>query len=100
MTTSQQQYRKAESVVTRKIAGEVLLVPVRGNLASMDRIFALNAVGEFIWHKLDEGNDFHELGRQIADHFDVNPAQVLTDLVEFLSELKAEGLLVEAGEEI
>jgi hypothetical protein len=45
-------YRKKKDLVTREIAGETLIVPTRGNLADMQRIFALNGVAGFIWQHL------------------------------------------------
>jgi hypothetical protein len=46
-------YRKKKDLVTREIAGETLIVPTRGNLADMQRIFALDGVAAFIWQHLE-----------------------------------------------
>jgi len=51
-------YRHSEDVVTRQIVGETLLVPIRGDLAGSQRLFALDAVGEFIWHHHEDEDEF------------------------------------------
>ena len=52
----QKVFIKNEEVISRKIAGETILVPVRGRLADMRRIFTLNPVAEYIWHRIDGKN--------------------------------------------
>jgi len=80
-------FRKNADVVSRKIAGEVILVPVRGNLADMNRIFALDGVGEFIWQALDEGKNLGEIRNELLDRFDVEKATADSDVREFIREL-------------
>ena len=46
-------YKKTESVVTREIAGETMLIPITSQLADMQQIFALDAVSALIWSLLD-----------------------------------------------
>lgn len=41
-------YRHSGDVVNRQILGDTLLVPVRGKLADLQRIFALNPVARHI----------------------------------------------------
>ncbi len=49
----QQKFKKKEEIVSREIAGETILVPIKGKLADMQRIFALENVSEYIWQQLD-----------------------------------------------
>jgi hypothetical protein len=42
-------FRKREEVVSREIAGETILVPIRGKLVDMERIFSVNPVGAHVW---------------------------------------------------
>jgi Coenzyme PQQ synthesis protein D (PqqD) len=88
-------FRKNADVVSRKIAGEVILVPVRGNLADMNRIFALDGVGEFIWQALDEGKNLGEIRNELLDRFDVEKATADTDVREFIHELVKADLIRE-----
>ena len=86
--------KKAPDLVDRKIAGEYLLVPVRGNLADLQRIYALSPVAEHIWLELDRLTSLDEVRRSIVERFDVSEQEAGGDLLEFLAELRAAGLLV------
>jgi len=87
-------FTKDENIVARKIAGEMLLVPIRGNLADMQRIFALNPVGEFIWNHLDGKKTVKSIRDTLLEEFDVEQAEAETDITEFIDELQSMDLLV------
>ena len=42
-------YQKDASIVSREIAGEVILVPIRQNMGDMESIFTLNETASRIW---------------------------------------------------
>ena len=79
-------FRKNGNIVTRKIAGELFLVPVKGNLADMQKIFALNTVAEQVWQQLNEKN-LHDICCDVIATFDVERQQAELDIQEFISEL-------------
>jgi len=79
-------YRRNEDIVTRKIAGELFLVPVRGKIADMQRIFTLNPVAEYIWQEIDKQN-LHEIREGILARFDVEEERAGADIGEFIAEL-------------
>jgi hypothetical protein len=89
-------FRKKEDIVTRRIAGETLLVPVYGDLANMERIFALDPVAAFIWEQLDEEKSLKDIRDGVLDAFDVNEEQAETDIFEFIEELIKASLIVQA----
>ena len=86
-------YRKTDSVVTRKIAGETMLVPIHGNMADMARIFALDEVSGLIWSLLDKPIDPDELTAAVVQDFDVVADVARKDTEEFLRELEEAGLV-------
>lgn len=90
-------YRKQEEIVTREIAGETLLVPIRSNLADMQRIFGLNAVGEYIWQRLDGKRSLAEIRNEILDNFDVTGEQAKTDIHEFIGQLLEADIITETA---
>jgi hypothetical protein len=79
-------YRRNEDIVTRKIAGELFLVPIRGKIADMQRIFTLNPVAEYIWQEIDKQN-LHEIREGILARFDVEEERAEADIREFIAEL-------------
>lgn len=88
-------FKKRETIVSRFIAGETILVPIRGNLADMEKIFSLEQVGEFIWQQLDGKQDLSDICIRIADVFDVDQETAEADLDAFITELQAADLIVE-----
>lgn len=86
-------FRKNGGIVTRSVAGETFLVPIRGRLADMQKIFSLNATGEFIWQELDGKRDLQQIIGSIQSAFEVPPEQAAADAREFIAALLEEGLV-------
>jgi hypothetical protein len=82
-------------VVSRKIAGELFLVPVKGKMADMENIFTLTAVAEYIWDRLDGRKSLNEILNNVVDRFDVEHEQAESDIREFIMELMGAGLITE-----
>src|SRR5512146_1781171 len=85
-------YRKQEGVISRKIAGEVLLVPVMGDLADMQKIFSLGPVAESIWEKIDGEKTVRQITEEIVETFAIGKDEAEADLLEFHDELTGNGL--------
>lgn len=86
-------YKKREEIVSRNIADETILVPIRGKLADMQKIFSLNPVADFIWKKLDEEMPLESILDLIPNEFDVEKKRAKEDLFEFMNELIEENLI-------
>ena len=89
-------YHKTREIVSRKIADEMLLVPVRGNLADMQRIFSLNPVAEYIWQELDGTRSLDDIRAGVLEQFNVDPAQCDEDIRAFIGQL-LENQLITGG---
>jgi len=87
------QFVKNNDIIARQVAGETILVPVRGDLAAMQRIFALDAVGEYIWQLLHDPVDLQQLVEAITERFEVTAEQARSDARQFLTELNDAGLI-------
>ena len=88
-------YRKSPDVVTRKIAGELFLIPLRGKVADMQRIFSLNPVAELIWQEIDAKRNLAEIREQVVSNFEVATETAATDIEEFITELLQARLIAE-----
>ena len=88
-------FMRNSDVISRKIAGELFLVPVKGKMADMENIFALTAVAEYIWDRLDGRKSLNEILNNVVDRFDVEHEQVESDIQEFIMELLGAGLITE-----
>ncbi len=80
-------FEKREEIVSREIAGETILVPIKGKLADMQRIFSLDGVGEYIWTQLNGKRSLKEIRNLVMEAFDVEKEQVKRDIREFVDEL-------------
>lgn len=88
-------YSKKEEVVSREIAGETILVPVRGKLADMQKIFSLNQTAEYIWQNLDGKKKLNDILEGVLSQFDVNKEEAEKDMFEFVTELINANLIEE-----
>ena len=86
-------FRPQPDIMPREIAGETILVPVRGELAQMRQIFVLNPVAEYIWKNLDGERSAALILSGIVESFAVDEDTARTDMLEFLAELEAAGLI-------
>jgi hypothetical protein len=88
-------YRRNPDVLGRLVLGETLLVPIRGELADLQRIFSLNPVAQHIWSQLDGEHDLATVCDGLVTRFEVQAAQAEADLFEFIAQLTAVGLVAE-----
>ncbi len=85
-------YVKDESIVSRRLDEEVILVPVRNNVADMDSIYVLNEVGSRIWELIDGKRDSGEIIEIIRDEYD-SPPDVEGDVMGFIADLERIGAI-------
>jgi hypothetical protein len=84
-------------VISRKIADEFFLIPVKGKIADMENIYALTAVAEYIWDRLDGRKSLNEIRNNVVDRFDVEYEQAESDIREFITALIGAGLITEGS---
>jgi hypothetical protein len=90
-------YVTSDNIIRREIAGEIILVPIRDNIADMQQIFALDEVSDFVWNQIDGSQTVREIGHTIPDFFEVEETQVLDDMDEFIQQLLQERLINKVG---
>jgi hypothetical protein len=88
-------FRRSDNIVSRKIAGDLFLVPIRGNLADMQRLFSLNPVAEFVWHNLDT-KTLHGICDEVVSSFEVKREEAESDIRDFIAELFKANLIGES----
>lgn len=88
-------YRRNQDIVARPILDEVLLVPVRGELADLPKIFMLSQVAQHIWEQIDGERDLAALRDGLVARFEVDQVQAQADLLEFVEQLASAGLVDE-----
>ncbi len=84
-------YRKDANIVSRQIAGEMLLVPIRQKMGDLESIYTLNDSAARIWDLLDGERTLGEICDQMALEFEVDQAQAGQDLLVLIDQLESRG---------
>ena len=82
-------YARNPDFVFRRIADEVILLPIRKNLGDLESIFTLNEVAARIWELLDGRRTLEEIRDQVVAEYEVAPETAGADLEELLRQLEA-----------
>jgi hypothetical protein len=90
-------WRRAPGVVTRRVAGELVLVPVSAPRQQRDtRFFVLNETAERLWSLLDVPRTPAELAQHLTTEFEVDAPRARADVAAFLADLDAQGAVIRA----
>jgi hypothetical protein len=84
-----------KSIVSRKIADEFILVPIRQNVGDLESISTLNEVAARIWELIDGKKKVREIKDKIVEEFEVTPQQAEKDLIEYLGQLQEIEAIIE-----
>lgn len=90
-------YVRSDTVVSRVIAGETLIVPISKGVGDLASIYSLNPVATTIWEAISRPRSKGEIVQLIAREFDAESKQIERDLETFLVEMEAVGLVTEVG---
>jgi Coenzyme PQQ synthesis protein D (PqqD) len=86
-------FAKKGEFVSRVISGEVLIVPIRGQVGDLDAIYQFNEVGGFIWSLFDGKISVRDIAQAVCEEFDGALGDSVRDTLEFVSTLQNEGLI-------
>jgi hypothetical protein len=92
MFASSTVFRRSSRQVSCDLNGEAAILQLDQSV-----YFGLKGVGAQVWLALEKPQSFAELNRLVCKEFGVDAARAEADLMKFLSELQAAGL-VERGE--
>ena len=86
-------FLRSRSVVSRRVSGETLIVPVRGKVGDLASIYSFNDVGSLVWQLLEIPRDVSELVSAVEREYAVDPQQVQQDVSKFLNDMLSVGLV-------
>jgi hypothetical protein len=84
---------KHNDVVTRRIAGETIIVPLRSGVGDLNFVYTLNEPGTVIWDLLGAGTSVRKIVDAICREFDISEEAAARDIREFLDSLQTAGLI-------
>jgi len=90
-------YVRSNSVVSRVIAGETLIVPVRGGVGDLASIYSLNDVASSIWNAISQPCSKDRIVECIEGEFVGERREVERDVESFLAEMLSAGLVEALG---
>ena len=107
-TQVEQLFVRSQAVVSRRVAGETLVVPVRGKVGDLASIYSFNQSGSLIWQSLESPKGFAELVSIVEQEYAVVRDQARRDVKQFLHDMLSADLVQvvrervcgEGGEEI
>lgn len=74
-------------LVKRKIAGEVILVPVSDSSLELKGLIVLNETAEFLWDRLPDAEDSKALVKALTEEYEIDDAAAERDVGNFLNKL-------------
>ncbi len=80
-------FARNEEVVSRKIVHELILVPMRKDVADMETLYTLNEVGARVYELIDGKRALREIVNTIVNEFEVTEQQAESDVREFIAQL-------------
>jgi hypothetical protein len=88
-----QLFIRSRTVVSRTVAGETLIVPVRGKVGDLASIYSFNGTGSLIWQLLDAPHGLADLIDAVAQEYAVSPERADNDVTRFLDDMLSVGLV-------
>jgi len=88
-------YKKSESIVSRRIGDEFILVPIRQDVGDLESIYTLNETGALIWELIDGKLNVGEIKEGLVEAFEVEPEEAEKDLIEHLQQLEGIQAIIE-----
>jgi Coenzyme PQQ synthesis protein D (PqqD) len=90
-------YTKDPDFVFRRIADEIVLLPIRRNMGDLESIYTLNGVGARVWELLDGRRTSRDVSATIVEEYEVTAEQAGIDVADFLAQLEAIGAVRRQG---
>jgi hypothetical protein len=90
-------YVRSDTVISRVVAGETLIVPISKGVGDLASIYSLNPVATTIWDAISHPRSKNEIVQVIAREFETENTQLERDVEAFLAEMESVGLVTEVG---
>jgi len=81
-------FKKNQDVVTRKIAGEVILLPIYRTSKDMSYIYSLNKTAAAAWELIDGKNTLGKIRDKLTQAYDAGKGKIAKQLDELINDLK------------
>lgn len=79
--------------ITKKVAGDVIVIPAEQALVDFKAVITLNETGAFLWELLKEEQTKETLVESMCKEYEADKELMSADVDEFLKVLEDKGLL-------
>ena len=86
-------YVRSRAVVSRLIAGETLVLPVRGDVGDLASFYTLNETATTVWDALEKPRSFAEICDVIEQKYEISKEKAETEMLVFVREMCSLGLV-------
>ncbi len=87
--------KKSDSIVSRKIGDEFILVPIKQDVGDLESIYTLNETAARIWELIDGKIKVRDIKERIVQEFEITPTEAERDLIEHLQQLEGIRAIIE-----
>ena len=84
-------YQQDPDMVSREIAGEVILVPIRSNVGDLESVYTLNETAALAWTLFDGSHSVNQILDQILSEYEVDEDGAERDWMELIQQLEEIG---------
>lgn len=88
-----QSIQRSPNVVSRVVANEAIVVPIRRGAADMDSIFTFNESGSMLWALIEDGRSAADLCARLQAEYGLSAAQAEADTEKVIADLSEAGLI-------
>jgi hypothetical protein len=85
--------QRSRNVVSRVVADEAIVVPIRRGAADMDSIYTFNETGTSLWALIETNRSAAELVSHLQSQYGLSAEQAAADTEKFLADLSEAGLI-------
>jgi hypothetical protein len=85
--------RRSQAVVSRVVADEAIVVPIRRGAADMDSIYTFNEVGTRLWDMIEANQSASDLAAHLEVEYGLSAEKATADTEQFLADLINAGLI-------
>ncbi len=86
-------FSKNDTIVSKKIEDEFVLVPISNNVGDMNQLFTLKDTGAFIWEQINGKNSVEDILNLLLDEFEIDSDTAIKDIFRFLEELEGKKMI-------
>ncbi len=97
-TSPPEVYKRSKAVVSRLIGGEMLVLPVRGDVGDLASFYTLNGTAATIWVALEQPRSLTEICDVIRHQYEIGKEKAEEDIALFMLEMCSLGLATIAVE--